>query len=46
MAWQSLPVQVVPVLFGLMITLGSTGVVTQMMSGLVVVYSRCSMNAS
>ena len=28
------------VLFGLMITLGSTGVVTQMMSGLVVVYSR------
>jgi small-conductance mechanosensitive channel len=28
------------VLFGLMITLGSTGVVTQLMSGLVVVYSR------
>lgn len=28
------------VLFGLMVTLGSTGVVTQLMSGLVVVYSR------
>jgi len=28
------------VLFGLMLTLGSTGVVTQLMSGLVVVYSR------
>ena len=28
------------VLFGLMITLGSTGLVTQLMSGLVVVYSR------
>lgn len=28
------------VLFGLMVTLGSTGVMTQLMSGLVVVYSR------
>lgn len=28
------------VLFGLMVTLGSTGLVTQLMSGLVVVYSR------
>jgi small-conductance mechanosensitive channel len=28
------------VLFGLMLTLGSTGVVTQLMSGLVIVYSR------
>lgn len=28
------------VLFGLMVTLGSTGVVTQLMSGLVIIYSR------